>query len=98
MACQEVSLKNNIIIGRYILGACMSCQEGLSTNKDPLFDGPNYAFWSIRMWYYLMYLGFDISQSFMTSYIVPTTPPTYVVGKKDIDHNEKSMNVILSGL
>jgi hypothetical protein len=76
----------------------MACQEGLSTHKASLFDGTNYAFWSIRTQTYLMALGFDIWKSIVIGYIVPTTPPMYVIRKKASDHNEKSMNVILSGL
>jgi hypothetical protein len=59
----------------------MAGQEGFSTNKAPLFDKTNYAFWSIRMQTYLMALGFDIWKSFMTGYTTPTTPPIDVVGR-----------------
>jgi hypothetical protein len=38
----------------------MDGQEGFSTNKDPFFDGTNYALWIIRMRTYLMDIGFDI--------------------------------------
>jgi hypothetical protein len=54
----------------------MASQEGFSTNKAPLFDGTNYAFWSIRMQTYLMDLGFDIWKSVVTGYTTPKTPPT----------------------
>ena len=47
---------------------------------------------------YLMALGFDIWKSFVTSYIAPTTPPTYAARKKLSENNEKAMNVILYGL
>jgi hypothetical protein len=46
----------------------MASQEGFSTNMDLLFDGTNYAFWSIRMQTYLVALGFDIWQSLVTGY------------------------------
>jgi hypothetical protein len=49
----------------------MASQEGFFTNKVPLFDGTNYAFWSVRMWTYLMDLGFDIWKSFVNGYIAP---------------------------
>jgi hypothetical protein len=38
----------------------MDCKEGLSTKKDPFFDGTNYALCSVRMKTYLITLGFDI--------------------------------------
>jgi hypothetical protein len=66
--------------------------------QDPLFDGTNYAFWSIRMQTYLMALGFDIWQFVVTGYKAPTSPPTDQAGKKASENNAKSMNAILCGL
>jgi glycine cleavage system protein P-like pyridoxal-binding family len=43
----------------------MDCKEGLPTNRAPLFDGTNYATWSIRMRTYLMALGFDICHCYL---------------------------------
>ena len=50
---------DNLTTRRYILRSHMDQQEGLSSNRYPLFDGTNYAFWSIRMRSYLMALGLD---------------------------------------
>jgi hypothetical protein len=73
----------------------MASQEGFFTNMAPLFDGTNYTFWSIRMRTYIMALGFDIWQLFMTSYIAPKNTPIDVVGKKASENDAKSMNAIL---
>jgi hypothetical protein len=69
----------------------MDCKEGIPTNRAPLFDGTNYASWSIRMKTYLMALGFGIWESVTTGY-------TYEVGKESSEHNAKEIDVILSGL
>ncbi|KAH9308310.1 hypothetical protein KI387_036221, partial [Taxus chinensis] len=73
-------------------------QEGFSSNKAPLFDGTNYAFWSVRMRTYLMALGFDIWQSVAVGYIIPSTPPIDQASKKAFENNAKAMNAILCGL
>jgi hypothetical protein len=69
----------------------MDCKEGLPTNRAPLFDGTNYASWSIRMKTYLKALGFGIWESVKTGY-------TDDVGKESSENNEKAIDVILSGL
>jgi hypothetical protein len=69
----------------------MDCKEGLPTNKAPLFDGTNYASWSIRMKIYFQALGFDIWESITIGY-------TYEVGKESSENNEKEIDSILSGL
>jgi hypothetical protein len=76
----------------------MDCKEGLPTNRAHLFDGTNYASWSIRMHNYIMALGFDICQSVVTGYTVPKNPPMDNIEKKDSEHNAKAMNAILCGL
>jgi hypothetical protein len=73
----------------------MESQEGFSTNKASLFDGKNYAFWSIRMKTYLMVIGFNIWQLVMTFYTYPITPSTDVVEKNPSENNAKYMNAIL---
>ncbi|XP_057836135.2 uncharacterized protein LOC131046418 [Cryptomeria japonica] len=76
----------------------MNSHEGLATNRAPLFDGSNYAFLSVQMRAYLMSLGFDVWQSVVFGYTIPTNPPTDVNGEKDFENNEKAMNAILCGL
>lgn len=67
----------------------MDRQEWLSTNKPSMYDGTHYAFWIIRMKSYLLSLGFDICQSIVDGLTKPSTPSTYVVGKKLVENNEK---------
>jgi hypothetical protein len=76
----------------------MVSQEGLSTNMDLFFYETNYSFLSIRMKTYLMDLGFENFPSFVTSYTVPTMPPTYAVRKNPSENIAKAMNSILCGL
>jgi hypothetical protein len=76
----------------------MDRQEGFSTNRAPLFDGSNYALWSIRMKHYLMALGFDIWSAVKNGYTTPTTPPIDTTGKRLSDNNSKAIGAILNGL
>jgi hypothetical protein len=75
----------------------MTIHEGTSTNKAPLFNGTNFAFWKVRMRTYIMDLGADVWDVVDTSYVKPV-----VLANKDdkieFSFNAKSMNVILSGL
>ena len=68
-----------------------------STNKAPLFDGTNFAFWKVRMRTYLMSLGVDVWEVVETGY----TKPIVLASKDDkleFSFNAKAMNAILSGL
>jgi hypothetical protein len=60
----------------------MDQQEGMSSNRAPLFKGNDYAFWSIRMKSYLMALGCDVWLSVVNGYTAPTTAPLDIVAKK----------------
>jgi hypothetical protein len=75
----------------------MTSHEGSSTNRVPLFDGTNFAFWKIRMRTYLMSLGVDVWDVVETGYVKPV-----VLASKDdkleFIFNAKAMNSILSGL
>ena len=64
----------------------------------PLFDGHNYAFWSIGMKLFLQAQGVDVWQVVLNEYSVPATIPTDVVGKKLYERNSKVMYAILGGL
>ena len=46
----------------------MDKQEGLSTNRDLIFDDSNYTFWKIRMEFYLQSLGMDVWKSMEVEY------------------------------
>jgi hypothetical protein len=75
----------------------MSSHEGNSTNKTPLFNGTNFAFWKVRMRTYIMALGEDVWDVVDTGYVKPV-----VLANKDdeleFSFNAKAMNAILSGL
>ena len=49
----------------------MSSHEGNSTNKAPLFNGTNIAFWKVRMRTYIMDLGVDVWDVVDTGYVNP---------------------------
>jgi hypothetical protein len=49
----------------------MSIHEGNSTNKAPLFNGRNFAFWKVRMRTYVMDLGGDVWDVVDISYVKP---------------------------
>ena len=46
-------------------------KQGLPTNIPPLFTGDNYAYWSVRMKFHLMALGYKVLSTFETKYKVP---------------------------
>ena len=45
-------------------------------NGIPQFDGKKYAFWNISIKTYIQEHGFDIWQSIVDGYTVPTIPST----------------------
>ena len=55
----------------------MDQQEGLATNKPSLFSGENYAYWSVRMKFHLMTLGWKVLAEIETEYkITDDSVPT----------------------
>ena len=64
----------------------------------PLFDGHNYAFWSIRMKLFLQTQGIDVWQVVLNGYNALATIPIYVTGKRLYESNSKAMYAILGGL
>jgi hypothetical protein len=75
----------------------MSIHEGNSTNKAPMFNGTNFAFWKVRMRTYIIALGADVWDVVDTCYV-----KLVVLANKDdkleFSFNAKTMNGILSGL
>ena len=53
-----------------ILKTTMDQQEGLATNKPPLFTGENYAYLSVRMKFHLMSLGCKVWETNKHEYII----------------------------
>jgi hypothetical protein len=76
----------------------MDQQEEMSSNKELLFKGNDYAFWSIRMKSYLMALGCDVWLSLINGYTAPSTAPSDVDAKKICNDNSRVVNAILGGL
>lgn len=75
----------------------MAIQEGISTNKSPLFNGTNYTFWKVRMVTYLMSFIVYVWDTVVNG---NENPPILVYTKEKIEFsfNSKAMNVIISGL
>jgi hypothetical protein len=75
----------------------MNIHETTSTNKAPMFNGTNFAFWKVRMRTYIMALGADVWDVVETGYV-----KLVVLANKDdkleFSFNAKAMNAILSGL
>ena len=64
-----------------------------------LFDGLNYAFWSIRMKVYLQAQGTDVWKMIVNAYDIPANPAaSNSTERKHYEENLKAMNAILSGL
>jgi hypothetical protein len=61
-------------------------------NGIPQFDGKKYAFWSIRMKTYIQAQGFEIWQSIVDGYTVPTVLPTNDKAVKLGQNNSKDRN------
>ena len=76
----------------------MDKKSGFTKHGLPLFDGHNYAFWSIMMKLFLQTQGVDVWQAVLNEYSAPTSIQTDVAGKKLYERNSKAMYVILGGL
>jgi hypothetical protein len=73
-------------------------QGEFTKNGTPLFDGKNYAFWSIRMREFLQAQGVDVWKVVVNGYTTLDSPPICNVGKNLSEYNSKDINSILSGL
>ena len=67
-------------------------------NGIPHFDGQKYVFWIISMKTYIQAQGFQIWQSIVDGYTVPTVPPTNDKAVKLGQNNSKATNSLLNGL
>ena len=76
----------------------MDQQEGLDTNKPPLFTGENYAYWSVRMKCHLMSLGWKVWVTIEKEYKIEDQAPTDSLELAQYEGNVKALNEILSGL
>jgi hypothetical protein len=74
-------------------------KQGKQTKTGtPLFNGLNYAFWSVRMRVYLQAQTTDVWKVVPNRYDISANPPTYAHLKKIYEDISKAMNAILSGL
>ena len=76
----------------------MDQQQGLSTNRPPLFTGKNYAYWSVRMKCNIMSLGWKVWAATAKEYKIDDQAPTYPEELGQYEGNDKALNEILSGL
>jgi hypothetical protein len=70
----------------------------LYKNGIPQFNGKRYEFWSIRMKTYIQAHGFEIWQSIVDGYTVPTIFPTNENVVTLSQNNSKAKNALLNGL
>ena len=75
----------------------MDQQEGMATNKPPLFTGEDYAYWSVKMRCHLMSLGWKVSVATKKEVLVGNQYPTDTVELGQYEGNAKALNAILSG-
>ena len=66
-------------------------QNMKGSSKVPMFEGNDYAFWSIRMKNYLMSLGPDVWTFFLEGYKVPDNIPTDDEGMKKFWNHAKAL-------
>ena len=76
----------------------MDQQEGLDTNKPPLFTGEKYAYWSVRMRCHLMSLGWNVWVATEKEHNIRNLYHIDTLELGEYDVNSKSLNAILSGL
>ena len=73
-------------------------QQVKTSSKVPIYNGEDYAFWSIRMRSYIMSTGLDVWMSVQTGYIYPKSSPTHLEWIKQFGYNAKVVNAIFVGL
>ena len=76
----------------------MDQQEGLVTNRPPLFIGENYAYQSVRMNFHMMYLGWKVWEATEKENKIGDNLPTDNLELDQYQGNAKALNSILSGL
>ena len=75
----------------------MDQQEGLATNKPPLFIGEKYAYWSVRMKCHMMSLAWKVWATTEKEYKIEDQAPIDSVELDQYEGNDKALNAILSG-
>ena len=69
-----------------------------SKSGSPMFDGTNYAFWSIRVRAYIEAQGIEVWQSIENGYKVPKIVPTDTDELIQYNSNSKTKNHILGAI
>ena len=83
--------------------------EGTSTNKSPLLNGNNYAYWKARMVAFLKAIDLKVWKSVVNGYSLPTITADGVTGPKPEDKwtkdeelaatcNSRALNAIYNGV
>ena len=67
-------------------------------SRIPLFDGEDYAFWSIRMKIYLMSIGLEVCTIVEKGYDVPKVTPIEAEDKKKFWEHAEALNTLQAGL
>ena len=70
----------------------MDQQEGLATNKPPLFTRENYAYWSVRMRCHLMFLGWNVWAATKKEHNIGNIYPTDTLKLGEYEGNSKALN------
>ena len=73
-------------------------QKMKGSSKVPMFEGTDYAFWSIRMKHYLMYLGPDVWELVVRGYAIPEDIPPNLEEKKQYWDHAKALNTLQPSL
>ena len=73
-------------------------QQVKMSSKVPIFNGEDYAFWSIRMRSYLLFIRLNVWMTLVSGYVNPKSPPTDPEEIKEFENNAKASNAILDGL
>ena len=76
----------------------MDQQQGLATNRPPLFTKENYAYWSVRKRCHMMSLGWKVWVAIEKEHNIGNLYPTDTLELGEYEGNAKSLNAILSGL
>ena len=83
--------------------------EGTSTNKPPLLDGDNYAYWKVRMVAFLKAIDLKVWKSIVNGYSLPTTTADGITSLKSEEkwskdeefaatNNSRALNAIYNGV
>ena len=76
----------------------MDQQEGMATNRPPLFTREYYAYWSVRMRFHLMSLSWKVWSATKKEHNIGNQYPTDTIELGEYEGNPESLNTILNGL